>query len=114
SPPSNTRSVIRAIGSRFVARANTWRMMSADPASTAPTKSSTVSGFKPSVVIALLLDLRWTRRPQRCGLTADERARAGATPVPGPPVDVFRVPALEQAVHHEATILLVQLRQGGE
>src|ERR1044071_487605 len=57
---------------------------------------------------------RWTRRPQRCGLTADERARAGTTPVPGPPVDVLFVPALEQAVHHQATILLVELRQGGE
>src|SRR6266404_3970849 len=88
--------------------------MSVAPASTAPTNSSTVNGFKPSVIIALLLRVGRTRRSQAVGLVADERTRAGAAPVPGAPIDFLFVPAGHEAVHDDAAIFRTQPRHGVE
>src|SRR5437016_7215269 len=88
--------------------------MSVAPTSTAPTKSRTVNGFNPSVIIALLLRWGWTRHPQGVGLAADKATCACATPVPGAPIDFRFVPALQQAVHHDAAGVGAELRQGGE
>src|SRR5437867_10410906 len=83
--------------------------MSVAAASTVPTNSSTVSGFRPSVIIALLLRV-WARRFQGVGLLADERTRARATPVPGAPIDFHFVPAGQEAVHDDAAVFRIQLR----
>src|SRR2546423_15463923 len=88
--------------------------MSAAPASTAPAKTSTVSGFKPSVIIVLLPGFGGTRRFQGAGLIPDERPRARATPVPRAPIDVRFIPALQQAVHHDAAVVGAEARQCGE
>src|SRR5262245_2332152 len=114
APPTRVRSVMRATPSRFVTRAKRWSTMSAAPVKTALAKNNTVSGLKPSVIIGLLLDFGRACGSERTGLFPHKRARASATPIPRAPVDVFLVPALEQAVHHDAPILLVQLRQGGK
>src|SRR5258706_3642750 len=84
--------------------------MSVAAASTAPTKSSTVMGFRPSVIIALLLRCDWTRRFQGVGAITDQRPRARATPVPGTPIDVGLVPAGPEAMHDDAAVFRIQLR----
>src|SRR5258706_12814857 len=88
--------------------------MSVAAARTAPTKSTTVMGFKPSVIIGLLLRCDWTRRLQGVGSIADQRPRARATPVPGAPIDVGLVPAGQEAMHDDATVFRIQLRDGVE
>src|SRR2546427_4837468 len=85
--------------------------MSVAAASTAPTNSSTVNGFKPSVIIVLLLGLGRTRCFQGVGLSADERTGARATPVPGAPIDVRFVPAGQEAVHDDTAVVRTQPRQ---
>src|SRR5437667_12747655 len=84
--------------------------MSVAAASTAPTKSSTVKGFKPSVIIALLLRCDGTRRFQGVGAIADQRPLARATPVPGAPIDVRLVPAGQEAMHDDTAVFRIQLR----
>src|SRR5207253_6491426 len=88
--------------------------MSVAPASAAPTKSSTVSGFKPSVIIGLLLGFGRTRCLQRVGLIADERTGAGAAPVPGAPIDFLFVPTGQEAVDDHTAVFRAQPRHGVE
>src|SRR6266550_2714728 len=88
--------------------------MSVAPASAAPTKSSTVNGFKPSVIIGLLLGFGRTRRFQPGGLIADERTGAGAAPVPGAPIDFLFVPTGQEAVHDDTAVFRAQPRHGVE
>src|SRR2546425_7484162 len=86
--------------------------MSAAPPSTAPTNSSTVRGFKPSVIMRDLLDRGGTRAPKRGALFADEATGPAATPVPGAPVAVRVVaPALEQRGGRAAAVFDRKLRQ---
>src|SRR5205809_2648422 len=86
--------------------------MSVAAASTAPRKSSTVKGFKPSVITGWLFGLGRTRRSQGVGLIADERTRAGAAPVPGAPIGFRFVPTGQEAVHHDTPVFRAQPGHG--
>src|SRR5437773_6242277 len=84
--------------------------MSVAAASTAPRKSSTVKGFKPSVITGWLFGLGRTRRSQGVGLIADERTRSGAAPIPGAPIDFRFVPMGEEAMHDDTAVFRAQSR----